>query len=272
MFLPLRALEPKMINNLNSDSEKDFLSAKMGKVLNETKVNISDIIDNLTDNSNEAKSKPLSAYQGYILKTAIDGKGSIGEVDDTISDTSTNPIQNKVVKSYIDTKIADLVNSAPNTLDTLKELSDALNSDPNFATTITTELSNKVDKVENKGLSSNDFTNELKSKLESLSTINDSSTNEKGIAQLATIDDILNGNNNKILTPSLFSTLFTMDYEFTSFNSDNNPTTIRYSNGTIVQLAYRSDGQLDYYTTQGYKVNHNYTNEGIFKGTTTIKI
>lgn len=42
--------------------------------------------------------------------------------------------------SYTDTKIADLVDSAPAVLDTLKELSTALGDDPNFATTITNSL------------------------------------------------------------------------------------------------------------------------------------
>ena len=43
-------------------------------------------------------------------------------------------------KSYADTLITNLVNSAPTTLDTLKELADALGDDPNFATTITTSI------------------------------------------------------------------------------------------------------------------------------------
>jgi hypothetical protein len=36
------------------------------------------------------------------------------------------------------------VNSSPSTLDTLKELADALGDDPNFATTVTTSLSNRL--------------------------------------------------------------------------------------------------------------------------------
>lgn len=52
-------------------------------------------------------------------------------------------------KSYADnavsTAINNLVNSAPAALDTLKELSDALASDPNFATTITNALATKLD-------------------------------------------------------------------------------------------------------------------------------
>ncbi len=39
-------------------------------------------------------------------------------------------------KAYADQKVADLVNSAPMVLDTLKELSDAINGDANFAATV----------------------------------------------------------------------------------------------------------------------------------------
>lgn len=43
-------------------------------------------------------------------------------------------------QAYADQKVADLVNSAPAVLDTLKELSDALGGDANFATTITNSI------------------------------------------------------------------------------------------------------------------------------------
>lgn len=69
--------------------------------------------------------------------------------------------------------VADLVNSAPATLDTLKELADALGDDPNFATTMTTALAGKVDKVSGKGLSTEDYTTAEKSKLEGLSNYDD---------------------------------------------------------------------------------------------------
>lgn len=42
--------------------------------------------------------------------------------------------------TYTDGKISDLVNSAPAVLDTLKELADALGSDPNFATTVANQI------------------------------------------------------------------------------------------------------------------------------------
>ncbi|NFI95250.1 hypothetical protein FC961_12780 [Clostridium botulinum] len=62
-------------------------------------------------------------------------------------------------------KIQDLIGTAPDTLDTFKEIADALGNDPNFATTIMNELSSKVDKVTGKSLSTNDYDNAEKTKL-----------------------------------------------------------------------------------------------------------
>lgn len=42
---------------------------------------------------------------------------------------------------------AAIVDSAPETLDTLKELADALGNDPNFATTVTNQIASKQDKL-----------------------------------------------------------------------------------------------------------------------------
>ena len=71
-----------------------------------------------------------------------------------------------VTRDYVDNKIASFVDSAPSTLDTLNELAAALGDDPNFASTVATQIGNKVDKVSGKSLSTNDFTNDYKTKLE----------------------------------------------------------------------------------------------------------
>ena len=47
-------------------------------------------------------------------------------------------------KSYVDTEVANLVNSAPATLDTLDELAAALGDDANFATTVTNSIALKA--------------------------------------------------------------------------------------------------------------------------------
>lgn len=47
-------------------------------------------------------------------------------------------------KSYADTKVAGILDSAPETLNTLNELAAALGDDPNFSTTIMTEIGKKA--------------------------------------------------------------------------------------------------------------------------------
>lgn len=61
----------------------------------------------------------------------------------------TNEYKNQVdnMENTINTKIADLVDSAPETLDTLNELSKALGDNPNFSTTILNELASKENKA-----------------------------------------------------------------------------------------------------------------------------
>lgn len=49
------------------------------------------------------------------------------------------------IQEFVSQKIDELVNSAPEALDTLKELADALNDDNNFATTVTNLINSKQD-------------------------------------------------------------------------------------------------------------------------------
>lgn len=53
-------------------------------------------------------------------------------------------ITDAYTKTQVDKKVSDLVNSAPETLATLNELASALGNDPNFATTIATQIGNKA--------------------------------------------------------------------------------------------------------------------------------
>ena len=96
-----------------------------------------------------------------IKDTVYDLAAKFDAEDNNIKDTYST-------KEYVTQKISELVNSAPGTLDTLNEIAAALNNDSNFAATITTQLGTKVDKVEGKQLSTEDFTAALKTSLESL--------------------------------------------------------------------------------------------------------
>lgn len=55
---------------------------------------------------------------------------------------------NKADKTYVDKKVADLVNGAPEQLDTLQELSKALNNDKDYAATVNNALAEKLGKTE----------------------------------------------------------------------------------------------------------------------------
>ena len=53
-------------------------------------------------------------------------------------------ITDAYTKTQVDKKVSDLVNSAPETLDTLNELANALGNDPNFATTVANQIGTKA--------------------------------------------------------------------------------------------------------------------------------
>ena len=72
-------------------------------------------------------------------------QGDMSRVDGKIETAKEEAVAES--KSYTDTRVANLVNSAPEALDTLRELADALGNDPNFAATVTTEIGKKADKT-----------------------------------------------------------------------------------------------------------------------------
>ena len=125
-----------------------------------------------------------------------------------ISTATQSALDLKADTTYVNNEIANLIDTAPTTLDTLNELAAALGDDPNFATTMTNSLANKVDKVTNYGLSKNDFTDALKSKLEGLTQgeVNtvDSVNGETGVVVLNT-DHIAEGATNEYYTEAKVS-------------------------------------------------------------------
>ena len=96
----------------------------------------------------------LSANRTWSIDNAslgaqaqLNGTGLVRMSGTTVSyDNATYATQ-----SYVTTAVANLVNSAPSTLDTLNELATALGNDANFATTVTTSIGTKQPQLNGTG-------------------------------------------------------------------------------------------------------------------------
>ena len=69
------------------------------------------------------------------------------QYETTVTSTSKHASTLKSAQQYADKKVSDLIGTAPDTLNTLEELADALGRNDNFATTMTEELAGKAPKV-----------------------------------------------------------------------------------------------------------------------------
>ena len=112
---------------------------------------------------------PTKDYQPATKKYVDDAKASIVVPTKTSELTNDSNFLTKhqsltglATETFVNNKVAGIVNSAPETLDTLKELATSLGNDPNFATTVSNQIGNKVDKVDGMSLTHNDLTDELK--------------------------------------------------------------------------------------------------------------
>ena len=74
----------------------------------------------------------------------VNDRLQVANADTKYATWSSLTSTNTAIRAYVDTEVAAIVNSAPATLDTLNELASALGDDANFATTVTTNLSQKL--------------------------------------------------------------------------------------------------------------------------------
>lgn len=93
------------------------------------------------------KNKPTLgalASKSEVTKTdlAADIQASLGKANSALQSIP----REYATETYVDRKVADLVDSSPEALDTLNELAAALGDDPNFAATVAQEIGKKVDK------------------------------------------------------------------------------------------------------------------------------
>ena len=106
---------------------------------------------------------------------------SIGDSSDELRIDLSKVLSGFATKKDIEDKIGNLVDNAPESLDTLLELSKALGDDPNFATTVFTEIGKKVNKTE---VYTRDESNDL------FQPKGDYLTEHQDISNLATKDEL----------------------------------------------------------------------------------
>lgn len=107
---------------------------------NSVKTQLVNII-NSADSTKHIKLTQLNS-SGVLQFEYVNGASSVPVIISNIGEPANN--QDAANKAYVDSAIATLVDSAPNTLNTLNELAAALGDDPDFATTITNQIGTKL--------------------------------------------------------------------------------------------------------------------------------
>jgi hypothetical protein len=96
----------------------------------------------LVSGSSQVAISGTDGYSTYSASVATYTDGKVSALSG--SEHSARVALSGSQKTYIDAKVAGLVDSAPATLDTLNELAAALNDDPNFSASIATSIGNRV--------------------------------------------------------------------------------------------------------------------------------
>ena len=140
---------PKLDNLVSAI--RDNINNKLQNSINEIKGDINrlqgDVNTKANDNSVVHTSGDETVEGTKTFSSNIVGNvtGNADTATKATQDASGNVITDTyATKLYVDNEISGIVNSAPETLDTLNELASALGNDPNFATTITTQIGTKA--------------------------------------------------------------------------------------------------------------------------------
>jgi hypothetical protein len=117
--------------------------------------NTADSVKNVASAAALATPRTIALSGDVSGSVAFDGSANV-TITAAVADDSHNHVignvdglqaalDDKASISYVDTSVANLVDTAPATLDTLNELAAALGDDPNFATTVSNQIGTKLD-------------------------------------------------------------------------------------------------------------------------------
>ena len=129
------------------DDDLETESKNIVEAINEINLKVNEGVD-----QDQLKSE-ISKLQNTINSTKIELQESINTESSERKSADTD-LSNRIAAienadyqtgTEVDDRINEIIGAAPEALDTLKEIADALNNDPNFAVTITNELNKKLD-------------------------------------------------------------------------------------------------------------------------------
>ena len=150
----------------------------LGCVVSGGDVNIINGVMHVQDDSHNHTISNIDDLQDILdekvpVSRTINGKGLHTNITLTASDINADPkgsAEDAVLESkeYTDNKIAELVGQAPEVMDTIYELAEAMEANQSLVDILNKSISNKVDKEEGKELSSNDYTDADKLKVNSI--------------------------------------------------------------------------------------------------------
>ena len=132
------------------------------------KIKIGEQVQNILAHSNGEYVNVIYKGQEVTLSSAL--TSILAEISNTSGSTA--------VDEKISAAFSELIGGAPETYDTLKEIADYIAEHEEVAEALNQAIGTKVDKVEGKGLSAEDFTSALKEKLEAMPAITASQMEE----------------------------------------------------------------------------------------------
>ena len=137
-----------------------------------TEYNFIDIyqkVDNISVTWDALQGKPTFAtvaysgsYADLLNKPTFATVASSGSYTDLLNKPTIPSLTGYATETYVNTQISSVINSAPETLNTLSELAQALGSDANFSTSVSTALGNRLRiDINNQGLTAEQKSNAL---------------------------------------------------------------------------------------------------------------
>lgn len=136
---------PQAVTGTTITATTGFSGPLTGNITGNVTGNLTgNVTGNVTGNltGNVTASTGSSSFNNVTINGSLDMNASSSA---TITGLSA-PVNGSdaATKTYVDTAISGLIDSAPGTLDTLNELAAALGDDPNFASSVTTSLAGKL--------------------------------------------------------------------------------------------------------------------------------